>query len=158
MSKKTDKGEEQQTLAWRVSHYTLGQEFDEWREKRPFYQELTLRDCGRCKKRVTIAHHRAVEQVSGYHLARYLRELFDWPKGGARKMTQTDKDVDFMTLYCDANKAKRFLDKRGDEVKNVAKTVHQMSRTELFSQHLFFFECRPQLTVVDVFHYYALIK
>ena len=131
MSKKTDKGEERQTLVWRASDYTLGQEFDEWRKRRPFDQELTLRGCGRCERQVMIAHHRAVEQVSGYHLARYLRQLIDWPKGGARKITQTDNDVNFFTLYDYADKAKQFLDKQGDEVKRVAKTVHQMSGTDL---------------------------
>ena len=65
---------------------------------------------------MTIAHYRAEEQVSGYHLACYLRELIDWPKGGARKMTHTDKDVNFNTLYGYADEAKCFLDRRGDEV------------------------------------------
>ena len=83
---------------------------------------------------MTIAHHRAVEQVSGYHL---------------------DKDVNFITLCGYADKAKRFLDRQGDEVKNVAKTVCQKPVTELFSQHLSFFEYRPQQTDVDVFHYYT---
>ena len=68
-------------------------------------------------------------------------------------MTQTDKDVNFITLYGYANEAKRFLDRRGDEVKNVAKTICQKSGTELFSQHLSFFEYRPQQTVMGVFHY-----
>ena len=39
-------------------------------------------------------------------------------------------------------------------MKNVAKTICQKPRTESFSQHLSFFEYRPQQTVVDVFHYY----
>ena len=91
---------------WRTSDYTLGQEFDEWKKRSPFYQELTLRGCGQCERRVMIAHHRATKQVSCYHLARYLRQLIDWPKGGARKITQTDKDINFMTLYGYANEAK----------------------------------------------------
>ena len=139
MSEKTDKGEKRQTLVGRVSDYTLGREFDEWRKRRPFYQELTLRGCRRCEKQVIIAHLRAAEQVSGYHLARYLRQLTDWPKGGARKITETNNDINFFTLYGYPNEAKQFLDKGGDEANRVAKTVRQMSGTELFSQHLSFF-------------------
>ena len=60
---------------------------------------------------MTIAHHRAVKQVCGYYLARYLREVIDWPKGGVRKMTKTDKDVNFITLYGYTNKTKKFLDR-----------------------------------------------
>ena len=55
--------------------------------------------------RVTIAHHSALKQIYGYNLAHHLRKLIDWPRVGVRKVTQTDKDVKFMTLYGYANEA-----------------------------------------------------
>ena len=55
--------------------------------------------CKCCEKRVNVTHHSALEQVNGYHLACYLRERIDWPKGSVRRVTQTNKDVNFMALY-----------------------------------------------------------